>query len=261
MFGIYLIIGAFAGILAGMLGVGGGIIVVPALAAVFLHFKLMPVDYVMHMAIGTSLATIMITLLSALRAQLKQGAVRKEMVAQLMPWLIIGTLTGAVVAHDLPSHYLKIFFGIFLIYVAYRVLFTNLEDRTKALPTLLWRRIVASIIGVLCSILGAGGGTMLIPLLLRCELNMREATGTSTACSIGVAFVSTVSFMLLGMSVMHLPWSTGYVYWPAFLGIAASSVLFAPVGTAIAYKLPTSVLKRLFGLFLLVVAIEMLIPV
>jgi uncharacterized membrane protein YfcA len=221
----------------------------------------MPIDYVMHMAIGTSLATIMITLLSALRSQLKYGAVRKEIVSQLLPWLIMGTLLGAVVAHDLPSAYLKLFFGVFLIYVAYRLLLTNLEDRTKPAPTTTTRRMIAVFIGVLCSVLGAGGGTMLIPFFLRCELSMREATATSTACSVGISFVLTICFMFLGMSVVQLPSSTGYIYWPAFIGIAGCSILFAPLGAAIAHKLPTSVLKRVFGIFLLLVAIDMLIPV
>jgi uncharacterized protein len=257
---IYLIIGALSGTLAGMLGVGGGVIVVPALAAVF-HYIHMPQDTIMRMAIGTSLATIIVTLLSALRAQIKHSAVRWDWVKKLTPWLLFGVIIGAAIANTLSSFVLQIVFSVFLIYVAYRLLFTNLEDKSKPQPSLIMVRTVGATIGVLSSILGAGGGTMIIPFLLRCQVNLREATGTSVACSIGIAFVATISFMLLGFATVQLKWSTGYIYWPAFLGIAAASILFAPVGTAIAYRLPTSILKRILGVFLIIVAINMLIPI
>lgn len=260
MFEIYLIIGALAGMLAGMLGVGGGIIVVPALAAIFLRFNLMPAEYAMHMAIGTSLATIMVTLLSALRSQVKHGTVRWELVKQFMPWLILGALLGAGAARYISSVYLKNFFGIFLIYIAYRLLFTNTNSHNKAEPSVLLGGIIATFIGILCSLLGAGGGTMLVPFLLRYQMDMREATATSTACSVGITFISTLSFMMLGMSIVNVEWSTGYIYWPAFLGITVSSVLFAPIGTMVAYRLPVSVLKTTFSIFLFLIAVDMLIP-
>lgn len=256
---IYLIIGALSGTLAGMLGVGGGVIVVPALAAVFHHLNI-PQDAIMRMAIGTSLATIIVTLLSALRAQIKHAAVRWDWVKKLIPWLLIGVIIGATIANTLSSFVLQIFFSVFLIYVAYRLLFTNLEDKSKPRPSPLIIRAIATAIGMLSSVLGAGGGTMIIPFLLRCQVNLREATGTSVACSIGIAIVATISFMLLGFASVQLKWSTGYIYWPAFLGIGAASILFAPIGTAIAYRLPTSILKRILGVFLIIVAIDMLIP-
>src|SRR5947209_8566237 len=125
MFMIYLIIGIFSGTLAGLLGVGGGIIVVPALAVVFLHVAKISSIYVMHMAVGTSLAVMIVTMVSALLAYQKRGSVRWDLVRKLLPGLIVGAILGALIAHDLSSQYLRIFFGCFLFFAAFRLFFIN----------------------------------------------------------------------------------------------------------------------------------------
>lgn len=260
MFGIYLVIGAMAGILAGMLGVGGGIILVPALSMVFYHYGVIPKEYIMQMTIGTSLATIIVTLFSSLRSHVTHDAVRWEMVRQITPWIMLGAVIGAIIAHDLPSHWLKIFFGLFLIYLAVHLFFAKLEDETRTVPSKRIIRAVVTLIGAMATILGAGGGAMLIPFLMRCKIELREAIGTSVACTTGMCMVSAISLMVLGYSVVNLKWSTGYIYWPAFIGIVLTSALFAPVGTAIARMLPPSILKLLLAIFLLLVALEMLLP-
>lgn len=263
-FTVYLLIGAFAGLLAGMLGIGGGIIVVPALSAVFAHYALVPDDYVMHMAIGTSMAAIIITLLSSLRAQMQRKAVRWDMVRQILPGLLLGVVLGAAVTRHLPSAYLRIFFSVFLLSIAWRIFKDNHkthDDFTAPLPSVRVIKVSSLIIGMLCSMLGAAGGTMLIPFLLRCRVGMREATGTSVACGVCVGILATISFMMMGRADMVvISGNTGFIYWPAWLGIVISSAIFAPLGTAIAYKLPTSVLKRVLAVFLVLVAIDMVLP-
>jgi uncharacterized membrane protein YfcA len=259
MFSLYLLIGMVAGTMAGLLGIGGGIIVVPALAGVFLYFKIMPTAYIMHMAIGTSLAAMILTLISALRSHGKRGNVRWDLVKLLLPGLMIGSIIGAYVAHELPSAYLKNFFSVFLCVIAVKLLFGKTDEEEGDLPSRAFMVASAGGIGVLSSILGAGGGTMLIPFMLRCKVNIRQAAGTSVACGVCIGIVATASFMLLGSTSVAIKWSTGYIYWPAFLGVAFTSMLFAPMGTALAQKLPTSVLKRVFGLFLAAIAVELLL--
>ncbi len=259
MFAIYLVIGALSGTLAGMLGIGGGVIVVPALAFVFAHFNLMPASLVMQMAIGTSLAAMIVTLISALRAHSLRGNVRLDLVKMLLPGLIVGAILGALIAHKLPSYYLKIFFSLFLFFMSGRLLLAIQQEEVRKMPSRFSMMGVATGIGTLSSILGAGGGLLMIPFILRCRASMHQAAGTSVACGVGAGIVATLSFMFLGMSNVVIKDSTGYIYWPAFFGVALASMLFAPIGTAVAHKLPASVLRRVLGIFLLLVAIDMLL--
>jgi uncharacterized membrane protein YfcA len=255
---IFLIIGACTGTLAGLLGIGGGVIVVPALVAVFSHYQLIPSDQLMQMAVGTSLSTLIVTFLASLYAHVKHHSVHWHFVKRLMPTLIIGIIMGALIAQRLPSGFLKILFCIFLLIIACRLLLPEFKRKKTAVPGNAFIAFAAFMVGLLSSFLGIGGGVILMPFLLRCKLPMRQATGTSVACGVGIGIVATACFMLLGRSAVDLPWSTGYIYWPAFLGISVGSVFFAPLGTALAYRLPVELLKRILGLFLIVVALEML---
>jgi uncharacterized membrane protein YfcA len=256
---IYLIIGAFSGTLAGLLGLGGGIIVVPALAATFSSLKNIPVEHVMHVAVGTSLATIVITFLSSLRAHVQRHAVRWDIVKMFLPGLIVGVVAGAAIANKLPSGFLSVFFSIFLLVVAWRLFADKIASPAASLPSRPIVFVVMTVIGILSSLLGAGGGIVLIPFMMRANINLREATGTSVACGVFIGLAATLCFMLLGQTAIHLPLSVGYIYLPAFLGVALTSVLFAPIGTAVAYKLSPPVLKRILAIFLIIVAIDMLI--
>jgi uncharacterized membrane protein YfcA len=257
---ILILVGAFSGALAGLLGLGGGIIVVPALAAVFAKYHLIPPQHIMQMAIGTSLSTIIITFSASLIAHIKHQAVRWDMVRIVLPGLVLGVIAGALLAHDLPSNFLRIFFCLFLFVIAVRLFLSKNQPEPLPLPArwIMWG--TPCIIGILSSVLGIGGGVLLIPFLLRCQLNMRQATGTSVAAGMGIALTATASFMLLGRAAVDLPWSTGYIYWPAFLGVALASMLFAPLGTMLAYRLPAVFLKYFLAVFLLFVAIFMSIP-
>lgn len=257
---IYLIIGVIAGIMSGLFGIGGGIVVIPALSNTFTYYTAIPAQHIMQMAVGTSLAIMISTSTSALYAHHKRNAVRWQMFRAMLPGLIIGAIAGALIAHLLPSTDLQISFGIFLVIIGFRMLTNKQETQSANGP--LSNKIIYSaslLIGVLSSLLGVGGGTLIVPFLLRTGMDMREATGTSVACGLAVGIAATICFMITGLfSSLHLPWSTGYIYWPAFIGVAIASTLFAPLGAMLAHKLPKLLLQRIFGCLLLLVACDML---
>jgi len=259
MLTIYLIIGALAGIMSGLFGVGGGVVVIPALSRVFMHYTTIPPAYNMQMAVGTSLAIMIFTAASALYAHHQRKSVQWGMFYSMVPGLIIGSVIGAIIAHFLPSFYLQIIFGVFLIFISFRLMINTPDDANQKGISLKIIRVSSVLIGAFSSLLGVGGGTLLIPFFLRCRLDMREAAGTSVACGLLIGIVATISFMVTGLSsTQHADWSTGYVYWPAFLGVAMASMLLAPLGAALAHQLPTALLKRIFGLFLFLMACDML---
>lgn len=259
LFGIYLVIGALAGLLAGLFGIGGGVVIIPALAAIFAHHVDIPSADVMQMAVGTSLATVIITTNSALYTHHQRDAVIWSLAWKMVPGLAVGAIVGALIARLLPSNDLRIIFSVFLLVTGVRLI---LKERSLDAQQPLSQKTIkigSVVIGIMSGILGVGGGTLLVPFLLRCQLDMHKATGTSIVCGLAVAIVATTGFMLTGwFAGIHLPWSTGYIYWPAFLGIAVASFLFAPVGAVLAHKLPTYMLKRIFALFLLIMAVDMM---
>jgi len=176
-----------------------------------------------------------------------------------LPGLIAGAVAGALIAHFLPSTVLQMIFGVFLVFVSVQLI---RNKKTASHEKKLSKQIIrlsSFAIGMLSSLLGVGGGTLLVPFLLRCELDMREATGTSVACGLSVGIVATISFMVTGLySMTPVPWSTGYIYWPAFAGVVVVSVLLAPLGAVLAHRLPKELLKKGFGWFLLAMACDML---
>lgn len=256
---VYLVIGAFTGLLSGLLGIGGGVIVVPALSAVFLRTNIIPHEYVMQMAIGTSLAIVVFTAVSGLIAHHKRGSVRWDIVKRIAPSLVIGTIIGAALAKGLSSHFLRIFFSVFLVVISLRLLFAKTNTEVESSLPRKKAYFFSGLIGMLSSILGIGGGVMLVPFLLHCQIKMSEASGTSLACGMMVGIVATTSFILSQLGAQQIiPLSTGFIYWPALAGVAVASMLFAPVGTALAHKIPTMILKKIFAVCLLATAIEMM---
>ncbi len=248
MLGIYLIIGAFAGLVSGLFGIGGGTIIVPALAALFYQSNLVPSTEIMHMAIGTSLATVIFTSLSGGYAHYKRGVVDWKAVKPILPTLLIGVILGAVIAGELPSRVLKIIFGSFLLIIAIRLFSTSNRELIKHSFSKKIAVILSFFIGLLTSMLGTGGGILIVPLLLRLKLKMHNAVGTSLVCAFFISLVGTLCYSI-----------AGYIYWPAFLGITLASILFAPIGTLIAHKIQTKLLKQVFSAYLFLIALDMLI--
>lgn len=261
---LYLLLGAFVGVIAGLFGVGGGLIMVPVLVFIFtggfLSGPPIPDMLVMHIAIGTSLATIMVTSLSSMRAHHKRGAVLWPAMWQLTPGIVVGTLIGVVIVDGLPNDVLRVFFGIFELLVAAQMGFGIKVSPHRQLPDWTGNSFIGMIIGAVSAVVGIGGGTLTVPFLVWCNVTMRQAVATSAACGLPIAIAGTVGFIIAGWNEAQLPtWSSGYIYWPAFAGIAITSVLFAPLGAWLAHTLPADTLKRYFAVFLAVLGLRMLL--
>ena len=258
MFIIYLLVGCFAGLSAGLLGVGGGLLIVPALAWIFAAQGVSDA-IVMHLAIGTSLATIVITSISSTRAHHQRHSVRWHLVLQLSFGLIVGAWVGAGLAHEMQNTVLLIVFGFFELFVAAQLLLGKAPVAHRQLPQKTMNMMVGAGIGGVSSILGIGGGTLTVPYLVWHNVSMREAVGTSSACGFPIALAGAVGFIVMGWKMAELPaYSSGYVYWPAAGAIVLSSVLAAPVGAKLAHTVSQAVLKKTFGIFLVILGLLML---
>lgn len=255
-----LLLGMIAGLLAGLLGVGGGLIIVPVLAWLLHTHADIPVHSLMQIAIGTSLATIVITSTSSILAHQRRGAVLWPVVWQLTPGIIIGTWLGAMIADALPSDTLKIIFAIFVLLVSAQLGFGAQPAPHQQLPKWLGMSFTGILIGKVSALVGIGGGSMTVPFLVWCNVSIRNAIATSAACGFPIAVSGTISFILTGWDVKDLPaYSSGYIYWPAFLAIVPTTLLFAPLGAKLAHTLPVAMLKKFFAVFLAVVGIKMLV--
>lgn len=255
-----LLTGAIAGILAGLLGVGGGIIIVPALVWVFQQHPAIPTDSVMQLAVGTSLATIVITSLSSIYAHHRRGAVQWTIVKHLTPGIMIGASLGAVVADLLSSDVLQTVFALFLLTVSLQLAFGAQPAPHRQLPQWWGMTGIAIIIGKISALVGVGGGSLTVPFLTWCRIPIRYAVATSAACGLPIALTGAIGFMLMGQTVTNLPpWTTGYIYWPAFIIIISMTLLFAPVGAKIAHTVPVTALKKIFAIFLAIVGLNMLL--
>lgn len=253
---IYLALGAVAGTLAGLLGVGGGLIIVPVLALVFQSAGF-PADLIMHLAIGTSLATIVFTSMSSIRAHHRRGAVLWPLVWRLTPGIVVGALAGASVAELMHSQWLSRFFGVFELLVAVQMAMGLRPSAHRGLPATAGMLGAGGVIGGISAIVGIGGGTLTVPFLSWCNVPMRNAVASSSACGLPIAVSGALGFVITGWGAAGLPpWSSGYVYWPAFLGIVLASMLFAPLGAALAHRLPAAGLKRVFALLLAVLGLR-----
>jgi uncharacterized membrane protein YfcA len=255
----YLLIGVLAGFLAGLLGVGGGIIIIPALAYVFsLQPNIPPAD-LMHMVIGSSLAAILATTLYSLRLQYRHGYLSWPIFLQLLPGIILGTLLGTVLAAYLNTKALRILFGAFMLLMALQLFFRLRESKVEKLPSKFNQWVAALFIGVSSGLLGVGGGAFTIPYLTYFKIGIRNAMAISTACSVVIAVTGMCGFIFTGWSRPDLPaWSSGYVYWPAVLAIGLSSLLFVRLGARLSHRLPVGTLRRVFAVFILLIGLQML---
>lgn len=254
-----LALGAVAGTLAGLLGIGGGLVIVPGLA-LLLGDGTVPPERLMQFAVGTSLATIVATALSSIRAHHRRGAVRWPIVGLLAPGVVIGALAGAVIADRLDTRTLAIVFGVFLLIIAVRLYLPGQPGPHRQLPGRLGTTAYGAGIGSLSSLLGIGGGTLTVPLLTWHNIDVRAAVGTAAACGLPIAVAGTAGFIASGLGTDGLPpGATGYVYWPAFAAVVPASMLFAPLGAHLAHTLPRTALRRGFAVFVAIVGVRMLI--
>lgn len=255
----YFAIGALAGTMAGLLGVGGGIVIVPALILVFGHLGFSP-DVLTHLAVGTSLATIVFTSLSSIRTHHSRGAVDWVIVKRITLGILIGALLGAEIADSLQGPWLQFLFGFFAVLISVQVGLDLLPKSHRDLPGPLGMLASGGVIGAISSLFGIGGGSLTVPFLTYCHVQMQRAVGTSSAVGLPIAVAGVLGFIWSGWNEVDLPaQSFGYVYWPAFIGIVLASVVFAQIGARLAHRLPAAQLKKIFAVFLLVVGIRILI--
>lgn len=256
---VYLATGAAAGVLAGLLGVGGGLIIVPALYFL-LQRNGVSTDAAMQIAVGTSLATIVVTSISSVLAHHRRGAVRWSVVARLTPGMLAGALIGSLIADYLPSAVLARVFAVFAVLVGLSMLLSREVHGHAQLPRAVGLLSAGTIIGVVSALVGIGGGSMTVPFLSWCRVAIHQAVATSAGCGLPIALAGTAGFVALGWSRPDLPpHSLGYVLLPAAAGIAAVSVFAAIAGAALAHRLNTRVLKRVFGVFLTLLGLYMML--
>lgn len=255
---IYLLLGAVAGIISGLFGLGGGVILVPALAWLFKSEGFSP-ELIMHMAIATSLATIIATSISSMWAHHKAKAVNWEMVFQLVPGIIVGSIAGAYLAEQLSTALLKQVFALFLIFISAQLFFQLQPEKGEKALSSLQKRVGGLVIGALSALLGIGGGSITVPFLIKANILARNAVAISSACGLPIALSGSLSYLLMGWRAEGLPEnSLGYVYLPALVGIISSSVLTAPLGARLAHQLPAQTLKKWFALLLAVIGLKLL---
>ncbi|MCU7919370.1 MAG: sulfite exporter TauE/SafE family protein [Candidatus Thiodiazotropha sp. (ex Epidulcina cf. delphinae)] len=256
---LFLLLGSIVGLIAGLFGIGGGLIIVPALIWGLPQVDVNP-EHTTHMAVGTSLATIVITSLSSIHAHHKRGGVIWSDFRILTPGLLLGAWMGGVVAGWLNGEVLQRFFGLFALAVGVSMLRSS-AGRGGDLCVSKWLKgSVATLIGGVSALVGIGGGSMTVPFLHATGVAMKRAVATSSACGLPIALSGAVSFIVAGWDSQALPaYSSGYVYWPAALVIVLTSSLLAPVGAGLAHRLPGLRLKRIFALFLMLIGAKLLI--
>jgi uncharacterized membrane protein YfcA len=256
---IFLALGSVAGLTAGLFGVGGGLVIVPTLLWVF-SSQGIDQSIVMHLAVGTSLATIIVTSLSSIHAHNKRKAVRWSLFLMLTPGIVLGAWLGAATADMLSTLWLQRVFAVFAMLVALHLVLDADFGKQGNLPGKARMTIAGTIIGVVSSIVGIGGGSMTVPYLHWHGVDMRNAVATSSACGLPIALAGTIGFIFTGWNEGALPaGSSGYVYWSAMPWIVIATVIFAPVGAGLAHSLPTRILRRLFAMLMFVVGLKLML--
>jgi len=255
----YSLVGAVSGVLAGLLGIGGGLVIVPMLVFCF-SWQQIPHELTMHLALGTSMASIIFTAASSFWAHHKRGAVHWIVVRRIMLGIFLGTFLGSCFAARMSTNFLKGFFVIFLYYVASQMLLNKKPKPSRQLPGPVGLFGVGNVIGSFSSMVGIGGGTLSVPFMTWCNIPVHEAIGTSAAIGFPIAIAGTVGYIYNGLHSANLPqYAVGYVYLPALAGLIVTSVLTAPLGVRLAHSLPVGRLKRIFAILLYIVGTRMLV--
>lgn len=257
---LWLFLGTAAGFMAGILGLGGGMVVVPGLLYIFSHGTIVPPHLAMHFATGTSLASMAFTASAAARAHYHNGYMLWSAWKPLIPGLIIGALFGAIVAQFIPTDWLETFFGFFLLLMAYK-LYAEVGFEPEPRVQEPWiDGIISMLVGFFSGLLGIGGGTMIIPYLTHRGISIRKAAPVSALCTMTVAVAGTLVLIITGFFISGLPkYTSGYIYWPAVAGIVIPAYFATPLGVRLTRVLPISHLKYIFIAMVLMVAVSMFI--
>ena len=254
----YLAIGVAVGFLAGLLGIGGGMVMVPMLVFVFTA-KGFPAEHMMHLALATSMATIVFTSLASVYAHHRHGAVDWRVARAMAPGIVAGALAATLAAGFVPTRPLAILFTGFMFFAAAQMFFEIKPEPSRQLPGTAGLFGAGALIGGVSSVLAAGGAFLSIPFLAHCNLPLKRALGTAAANGFPIAVAGTAGYVLNGLRIEGLPpGSLGYVHVPALVLVVAASMPLAPLGARLAHRLPVKRLRVLFALLLLGLALRML---
>ncbi len=254
----YLTLGALTGFLAGLFGVGGGLVLVPVLLMLFdaQHFA---AEHTLHLALGTSMATIIFTSLSSLRKHNQHGAVNWQIVRRITPGILFGTALGALLASSIPARGLGIFFTLFVYFVAAQILLGKNPHPSRQLPGAAGMTLAGTFTGWVSSLVSIGGGAIIVPFLIWCNVPLRHAIGTASAIGFPIAIGGTLGYIAVGAHIETLPeLHLGYVYLPALFWVSLASVLTAPLGAKTVHRIQMELLRKLFAVLLIVLATKLL---
>jgi uncharacterized membrane protein YfcA len=253
----FLGLGATAGFLSGLIGIGGGFVLVPGLYYVFSQAELAP-GHEMPLALGTTMAAILFSSASSVRSHWGIGFIQFSLVKRFAPWVVAGTMAGAALVTRLDTSVVKICFAVFCLYSAARMLFTSnpstdggtfLEETSLPVPGFFF--------GAVCGIIGGGGAILFVPFMLKHKLGIREAVATASALQIPIAAIGALSYIVLGLQVARPAGALGFVYLPALALMSAVSMFAAPLGVHYSRRLPVGTLKKTFGLIAAVVGLNL----
>ena len=256
-----LILGAVVGLLAGLLGIGGGGVMVPVLTSLFAA-QGFPADQTLHIALGTSMAAIVPTAYASLRTHHAKGAVLWDVVKKMTPAILAGTFLGTFLAAYLPTKALAIFFAVFMTYVAIQI-WVGIKPRSQAqLPSTLSLGVAGAVIGAISALVAIGGGSLTVPYLMWNNVNIRQAIATSAAVGFPIAVAGALGYVINGWGIPNLPAHTlGFVYWPAVILIASVSFFTTKIGANLAHSLPVTILKKVFAVLVVLLSVKMLVGV
>lgn len=259
---IYLAVGSIAGFLAGLLGVGGGLVIVPALVMIFTAQQYNH-EYIQHMALGTSLATIIFTSISSVRSHMQRQNVDFKTAKTITIGTLLGTLIGTYIASLLSSFILKLIFVIFAYYVFLQMILNIKPKASRELPSTIPLVGVGSIVGIFSSFVGIGGATMSVPFMTFCNVPMLRAIGTASAIGFPIAIAGTIGYIWNGLKFAdQLPaYTLGFIHLPSLLCIAMTTMFIAPFGAKMAHKMPVDKLKKAFAFLLFILGTKMLISI
>lgn len=254
---LLLILGAMVGVAAGLLGVGGGAIMVPALTALFLA-RGVPQAHLVHLALGTSMASIIVTSISSLRAHHAKQGVLWPVVRAIVPGVLAGSFFGAQLTPYINGVLLAAFFSLFMLYVAVGMFRSSPSVVQGGLPGRANMVSAGAGIGMISALVSIGGGTLTVPYLVRHGVEIKRAIGSSAAVGLPIALAGTLGYLISGREYTDIAQlQFGYVYLPAVLSISLVSFLTAPLGVRLAYKLPVPMLKKVFGVLVFSVSVKM----
>ncbi|MBS0345585.1 MAG: sulfite exporter TauE/SafE family protein [Proteobacteria bacterium] len=254
----YLALGAGVGFFAGLLGVGGGGIMVPMLTTLFAA-QGFPREHLVHVALGTSMAAIVITSISSLRAHHAHGAVRWDIVKGITPGVLAGSFGGTFIASRVATAPLAIFFGCFMAYVSVQMILNVKPKPSRELPGAAGLAGVGGVIGGISALVAIGGGSLSVPFMTWCNVKMQNAIGTSAAIGLPIALAGALGYLINGWGAPGLPeWTVGFVNLPALVLVSLVSTFTAPIGAGLAHRLPVATLKKIFAALLVLLSLKML---